>query len=318
MKNYILRRLLFLVFTLLGISIIVFLLIRAIPGDVIDVSLGTDVNALSSEQMAELRAYYGLDQPLHVQYWTWLSSTLKGDFGYSVRTGRPVLSEIVDRFPVTLELTIFGVLLGTILGLIAGILSSIKRNTVWDWVSRVGALLGLSVPQFWIATLVILVLSLRFRWLPTSGGFVDFLTDPFENIKQVFLPSIILSISLAAAVMRMTRSAMLETMGEDYIRTASSKGLTPSQVIFIHALKNALIPVITTIGIQAGYLLGGTVVIEEIFALPGVGRLVLHAIYQRDYAMIQGAIMVVALNFILINLLVDILHGFFDPRIRYE
>lgn len=318
MKNYILRRLLFLVFTLLGISIIVFLLIRAIPGDVIDVSLGTDVNALSSEQMAELRAYYGLDQPLHVQYWNWLSSTLKGDFGYSVRTGRPVLSEIVDRFPVTLELTIFGVLLGTILGLIAGILSSIKRNTVWDWVSRVGALLGLSVPQFWIATLVILVLSLRFRWLPTSGGFVDFLTDPFENIKQVFLPSIILSISLAAAVMRMTRSAMLETMGEDYIRTASSKGLTPSQVIFIHALKNALIPVITTIGIQAGYLLGGTVVIEEIFALPGVGRLVLHAIYQRDYAMIQGAIMVVALNFILINLLVDILHGFFDPRIRYE
>lgn len=318
MTTYILRRLVFLVFTLLGISIIVFLLIRAIPGDVIEVTLGTDVNALSAEQVAELRAYYGLDQPLHIQYWNWFRSTLQGNFGYSVRTGRPVLSEIVNRFPVTLELTFFGVLLGTILGLIAGILSSIQPNTVWDWVSRIGALLGLSVPQFWIATLVILVLSLKFRWLPTSGGFVDFFTDPLENIKQVFLPSIILSISLAAAVMRMTRSAMLETLGEDYIRTANSKGLTPSKVISVHALKNALIPVITTIGIQAGYLLGGTVVIEEIFALPGVGRLVLHAIYQRDYAMIQGAIMVVALNFILINLLVDILHGYFDPRIRYE
>lgn len=318
MFEYIARRILLLILTLIGISIFVFLLIRIIPGDAIDVKLGTEVSALTESQKSELQAYFGLDKPLHVQYWIWLNSTLHGNLGYSIRTGRPVLSEILDRFPVTLEITFFGVVIGSVVGIITGIISALKPSSVYDWISRIGALLGLSVPQFWLATLIILILSLNFRGLLSIESYVNFVENPLENIKQIIFPALCLSVGLAASVMRMARSSMLEVMREDYIRTAKSKGLAHWTVISVHALKNALIPVITVIGIQAGYMLGGAVVIENIFSLPGLGRLTLQSIYQRDYAMIQGAIIFIALNFILINLFVDIIYAYVDPRIRYE
>jgi len=217
-----------------------------------------------------------------------------------------------------MELTIIAIILAIMIGIPTGIISALKPDTKWDWIARISALLGLSLPQFWVGTLLILIFSLYFHWLPSSGNYTEFYVNPLENLKQLFLPAFCLSISMAAAIMRTARSSMLEVIREDYIRTAYAKGCTPKRVIWSHALKNGLIPVLTIIGIQSGYLLGGTVVIEHIFSLPGVGRLVLNSIYQRDYAMIQGAVIFIAMNFILINLIVDLAYAIVDPRLRIE
>lgn len=317
MQRYLIRRLVALVPTVLGISIIVFLVIHLIPGDTISAMIGTQYK-LTEVQAAALRAYFGLDQPLHIQYIRWIGAALHGDLGYSVRTGQPVLSEIISRFPVTLELTIFSLVIALLLGIPIGVLSAVKNNSGIDVFGRFFALIGLSLPNFWLGTLLILVLSTVFGILPNSGAYTDFFQNPLRNLEQLLFPAITLGFAFTASVMRTTRSAMLEVMRQDYVRTARSKGLGEKAVILRHCLSNALIPVITITGVEFGYLLGGAVIVEEIFALPGIGRLILNGIYQRDYTVVQGSILFVAVNFVLINLLVDVIYSFVDPRVRYE
>jgi peptide/nickel transport system permease protein len=303
--------------TLIGVSLLTFLFIRLIPGDAIAARLGTST-ALTPEQLASLRAYFGLDQPLHAQYWTWLTSLLRGDAGYSIRTGRPVFVEIAERLPATLELAAAATLIAVAIGLPLGLLSAMRPRTGLDVAARIGGLIGLSLPSFWLGTLIIVFFSLYLRWLPNTGGYVDFARDPLGNLRLMLFPAVTLGLALAAATMRMTRSAMLDVIGADYVRTASAKGLARPLIVRRHVLKNGLIVVVTLLGIQVGQLLGGAVVVEEIFAIPGVGRMLLSAIVQRDYALVQGAVLAIAILFVLINIFVDLLYGYLDPRIRFR
>ena len=315
MGRYLATRLIGAIPTLLGVSVLTFLFIRLIPGDAIAARLGTST-ALTPEQLASLRAYFGLDQPLYQQYWTWLTSLLRGDFGYSIRTGRPVLVEIAERLPATLELAAAATLIAVLIGLPLGLLSAMRSRSRVDVVARIGGLIGLSLPSFWLGTLIIVLFSLYLRWLPNTGGYVDFVRDPVGNLALIVLPSVTLGVALAAATMRMTRSAMLDVLGADYVRTAWAKGLPRGLIIRRHVLKNGLIVVVTLLGIQVGQLLGGAVVVEEIFSIPGVGRMLLAAIVQRDYALVQGGVLVIAILFVLVNIFVDLLYGYLDPRIR--
>ena len=300
---------------MLGVSLLTFLFIRLIPGDAIAARLGTST-ALTPDQLASLRAYFGLDQPLPLQYWNWLTSLLRGDAGYSIRTGRPVFLEIAQRLPATLELALAATVIALAVGLPLGLLSALRPRSRLDVAARIGGLIGLSLPNFWLGTLIIVLFSLYLRWLPNTGGYVDFLQDPAGNLRLLLFPAITLGLALAAATMRMTRSAMLDVLGADYVRTATAKGLAPRVVVRRHVLKNGLIVVITLLGIQVGQLLGGAVVVEEIFSVPGVGRLLLNAIVQRDYALVQGAVLVIAILFVALNIVVDLLYGYLDPRIR--
>jgi peptide/nickel transport system permease protein len=313
--RYLATRLIGAIPTLLGVSVLTFLFIRLIPGDAIAARLGTST-ALTPEQLASLRAYFGLDQPLYQQYWTWLTSLLHGDFGYSIRTGRPVLVEIAERLPATLELAAAATLIAVLIGLPLGLLSAMRSRSRIDVVARIGGLIGLSLPSFWLGTLIIVLFSLFLRWLPNTGGYVDFIRDPLGNLALIVLPAVTLGVALAAATMRMTRSAMLDVLGADYVRTAWAKGLPRGLIIRRHVLKNGLIVVVTLLGIQVGQLLGGAVVVEEIFSIPGVGRMLLAAIVQRDYALVQGGVLVIAILFVLVNIFVDLLYGYLDPRIR--
>ncbi len=317
MQRYILRRLLALIPTLFGISIIVFLIMRLIPGDTISAMIGTQVK-LTEAQTAALRAYFGLDQPLVVQYWRWLTAALQGDFGYSVRTGQPVMQEILDRFPLTLELALLALAMALVIGIPAGILSATRRGKPIDVTTRIVALIGLALPSFWLGTLIIYVLSVYFHILPNAGSYVGFFENPTKNLTQMFFPAFTLGFAFSASIMRTTRSAVLEVLGQDFMRTARAKGLSNAVVLRRHGLRNALIPIITLIGFEAGYLLGGAIIVEEVFALPGIGRMLLNAIQQRDYALVQGTVVFIAFNFVLINLLADILYTFANPRIRYE
>jgi peptide/nickel transport system permease protein len=300
---------------LLGVTLLTFLFIRLIPGDAIAARLGTST-ALTPEQLASLRAYFGLDQPLPVQYWTWLTSLLRGDAGYSIRTGRPVFVEIAERLPATIELAAAAALIAIAVGIPLGLLSATRPRSRVDAIVRIGGLVGLSLPSFWLGTLIIVLFSLYLRWLPNTGGYVDFVRDPLANLGLLLFPAITLGLALAAATMRMTRSAMLDVLSADYVRTATAKGLAPRLVVRRHVLKNGLIVVVTLLGIQVGQLLGGAVVVEEIFAVPGVGRMLLNAIVQRDYALVQGAVLVIAVLFVALNIVVDVVYGYLDPRIR--
>ena len=315
MSRYLAQRLLSAIPTLVGVSILTFLFIRLLPGDAIAARLGTST-ALSPEQLASLRAYFGLDQPLHIQYWSWLASLFRGDAGYSIRTGRPVLVEIAERLPATLELAAAAALIAVSIGLPLGLLSAMRPRSRLDVAARVGGLIGLSLPSFWLGTLIVVLFSLYLRWLPNTGGYVDFVRDPLGNLKLLLLPAITLGLALAAATMRMTRSAILDVLSADYVRTARAKGLRPAVVVRRHVLKNGLIVVVTLLGIQVGQLFGGAVVVEEIFSVPGVGRMLLTAIVQRDYALVQGGVLVIAILFVLVNIVVDLLYGYLDPRIR--
>ena len=300
---------------MLGVSLLTFLFIRLIPGDAIAARLGTST-ALTPDQLASLRSYFGLDQPLPLQYWNWLTSLLRGDAGYSIRTGRPVFLEIAQRLPATLELALAATAIALAVGLPLGLLSALRPRSRLDVAARIGGLVGLSLPNFWLGTLIIVLFSLYLRWLPNTGGYVDLLQDPLGNLRLLLFPAVTLGLALAAATMRMTRSAMLDVLGADYVRTATAKGLAPRVVVRRHVLKNGLIVVITLLGIQVGQLLGGAVVVEEIFSVPGVGRLLLNAIVQRDYALVQGAVLVIAILFVALNIIVDLLYGYLDPRIR--
>jgi peptide/nickel transport system permease protein len=299
---------------LFGISLVVFALVRLIPGDVVQILLGTSA---SQQQIETLRRLFGLDQPLPIQFADWFSHVVRGDLGTSLRTGRPVLPDLVARFGVTLQLTLSSMLIALVVAIPLGITSAARRGHLWDAASRLLALVGLSIPNFWLGTLLILFASLVIGWLPPVG-FVSLVDDPGLGVQTLLLPSIALGTALAAFVMRMLRSTLLEVLGQDYVRTAYAKGLRNRTVVYTHALKNAFIPVLTVIGIQLGYLLGGAVVIEQVFSLPGLGRFLLDAISTRDYPIVQGGVLFIALVFSLVNLVVDVLYASLDPRIRYQ
>ncbi|GAA1324333.1 nickel ABC transporter permease [Leucobacter albus] len=308
------ERLLSVIPVLLGISIISFFLVRLIPGDVVSSILGQDFG--DPELEAQMRAYFGLDQPVWQQFTVWFSALLQGDLGTSMRTGRPVTTEIFELFPATLELALAALIVSIAISIPLGVLSATRRNGPLDSVGRIGSLAGLSLPNFWLGILLVLVFSVQLGWLP-SGGSSPF-APTWGHFQYLVLPAVTLGASLAAITFRMTRSSLLEVLGEDYVRTARSKGLREGTVLTRHALRNALIPVVTVIGIQAGALLGGTVVIEQVFSWNGIGSLVIRAISQRDYPLVQGAILFLAVFYVVVNLVVDILYIYLNPRLRHK
>ena len=313
MRDYILRRLLMLIPVLLGISLSVFLIMQLVPGDVVSGILGI-------EQTPELRVMWekklGLDQPVHMQYLNWMGNVLRGNFGESFRTGAPVFPEIISRFQITAELAVLASFTALFIALPLGIISALKRNQPIDKGVRVAALMGVSVPSFASATLLILFLSKAFGYF-TPVKYVSFLQSPGTNLEIMVLPAFILGASMAGSLMRMTRSSILEVMRQDFIKAVRAKGATERITIFRHALKNGSIPIITLVGMQMGSLLGGTVVIEQIFSIPSLGQYVLTGISQRDYPVVQGGVLFIAFVYVIINLLVDILYTYVDPRIQY-
>ena len=302
--------------TLVGLSVLVFLMLRLVPGTVVEQLIGADAIA-SPAMVAELKRFFGLDQPWWQQYGRWVAALAHGDLGTSWRTGKPVVALILERLPVTIELTSLAVGFAMLLGIPAGIRSATRRDQTIDNVTRVGTLLGLSIPVFWQGTMLILFFSIYLRWMPPVM-WVDFFADPGRNLTIMALPALCLGTASAANIARTTRACMLDVLRSEYIRTAAAKGLADRLVVLKHALKNALIPIVTVAGLQIGILLGGTVVVEEVFTLPGIGRLVLWSIYQRDYPLTQSTILFVAVMFMAINLAVDVLYGYLDPRIRYS
>jgi peptide/nickel transport system permease protein len=290
-------------------------MIRIIPGDIVDLMIGPELY-VGAEYRAEMRAKYGLDQPIVIQYVNWAGQIVQGNFGMSLRNDEPVLGTILRRLPITAELALLSVLISAVVAVPLGVVSAMKRNSATDFIVRLIAMLGLSVPNFWLAAMLLLVTGVVFHWQPQLL-LVPPWVDPWANLQQMAMPVIALSLALMAIVMRMTRSSMLEVLRQEYIQTARAKGLVTSAVMVRHALKNAFIPVVTVLGVQFGVLLGGTVVIEVIFGLPGVGRLVIDAISARDYPMLQGTVLFIATMFALVNLLVDLTYAYLDPRIRY-
>ncbi len=301
--------------TTLGVLVAVFLLIRLVPGDVVTQMVSLEAS-ISPQRVAELRRLFGLDRPLAVQLGGYLAAVGRGDLGKSLRTGLPVGGELLHRFPVTIELACLGLATALVIGVPTGIGAALHRGRAADYLANAFVLLGLSVPSFWLAVLLILLFSLRLGWLPPTGYFA-----PAEglgaNLAHMALPAVSLGLALAAAIARIVRSSLLEVLGRSYVRTARAKGLDEPRVILWHALRNALIPVVTVVGLQFGTLLGGTVIIEQIFSLPGIGRYALEGINLRDYPVVQGAVLAIALAFVLVNLCVDVLYGFLDPRVRY-
>ena len=278
--------------------------------------LGTDPSAGAGNRVEEIRRLYGLDRPWPVQYVEWLGTLATGSLGSSLRTGLPVGESIVQRLPVTLELTLLALVIGFAIGLPLAVLAAQKRGRWLDATLSALVLFGISMPGFWLATLLVLLFALNLRWLP-SIGYTPLNENPVENLRRMVLPALSLGVAFGATTMRFTRSSLLEVFNQDYIRTARAKGVRERLVVVRHAFKNALIPVVTVTGIQVGRLLGGTVIIEQIFALPGIGRYIFDAISQRDYPVIQGTVLFFTLAFILVNLSVDVLYGMLDPRIKF-
>jgi peptide/nickel transport system permease protein len=316
MRRYLLRRSAEAVLTLLGVAVLVFLVLRVLPGDEITARLGIEAGNLTPLQRASLERYYGLDRPPLIQFFSWLGSVLTGNFGISVTSGRPVAELLGNALPVTIELAILASLMGSAVGVAIGVMSASRPNGLRDMVGQGFGLLGLGVPNFVIASAIIAVLAARFGYFPAAASYVDFFDNPLINLQQQLYPAITLGVALAAGVMRTTRSAYLEASSQDFVRTARGKGLSPRRVRWRHILHNSLIPIVTIVGIQFGYLLGGTIIVEEIFALPGMGRLVLTGIAQREYAVVQSTVLVIAAMVVLVNLVVDLIYARIDPRVR--
>lgn len=314
MTGYIVRRLADLVFVLFGVSVLVFLMIRLIPGDAVDILLGANTD-ITPERVAALRERLGLDLPIHRQYLDWFAGVLQGDLGVSVWTGRPVTEEIVSRLPVTLEITFLALAFALIVSFPLGILAARARGGLGDVVVRLVSIFGLTLPSFWVGVLMLYAASI---WLPAwpTIGYVPFNENPIGNLSRMVLPVLAVSFPMIAGLTRILRSSLLEVLSLDYIRTARSKGVSPRRVFSKHALRNAMIPVITVIGVQLGYLLSGVVVIEQVFAVPGLGRLAIGAINERNYPLVQGVILVVTAVFVFINLLVDLTYTWIDPRVE--
>ncbi len=312
MYKYVIRRLLLSVPVLLLSSLIVFGLMRVMPGDALTALMGESGN-VSAKDLQKLRVELGLDRPYVEQYGIWLWQMVSLNPGYSIFTNEPIPVALKKAIPVTLELAALAIVLGLIIAIPVGVLSATRQDTASDYVGRVVAVSGLSIPDFWLGTLVII----WFHWIPPIG-YVSLWDSPWKNLQQCLLPAAILGFRLSAATMRMTRSTVLEVLREDYVRTAWAKGLAGRIVVYKHALKNALIPVITIVGGQLGVLLAGTVVVETIFALPGMGRLTVEAILYRDYPIVQTNVMLVAATLVALNLVVDLAYAWLDPRIRYS
>ena len=312
--TFLVHRLLATLVTVLGVVTLAFLLIHIAPGDPAELLLG-DYTGVTPQVLADLRARLGLDRPLPVQYLTYAASVLRGDLGRSFRTNQPVLSEIVGQAPFTILLAAAGVLIAVLLGVPSGIVTAVRRNSMIDYVTTTIAMLWLSSPSFWFGILLIYFLAYKLGWFPVFGA--GSWGDWKSLVSHLVLPAAAIGARSAALIARMTRSSMLEVLHQDYVRTAWAKGLAQHEVIYRHALRNAAIPVITIIGLDIAYLLGGAVVTETVFARPGLGKLVVDAIYARDYPMVQGAIMVFAFGILMVNLLVDLSYAVVDPRIRY-
>lgn len=314
MTGYIVRRLLTSIIVLFMVTLLVFGALHIIPGDPTTLMLGMEA---TEEARQALRHQLGLDLPVHIQYLTWLGKVLRGDLGQSLALKDDISKLLLQRLPTTIPLAVLTMLIAVVIALPAGVLSALKRSSKTDWLISVFAFAGLSLPNFWVGVLLILVFSLYLRVLP-PGGYVSIMDDPAEGIRRLLMPAVALGAALAASLTRMTRSSMLEVMGQDYIKTARAKGLAERTVIVAHALRNALIPTVTVMGLQIGQLLGGALIIEEIFSLPGVGRLTIHAVYDRDFPLVQGAVLFIAMVFTVVNLLVDMLYVYLDPRIHYD
>ena len=316
MYKYVIRRLLLSVPVLLLSSLIVFGLMRVMPGDALTALMGESGN-VSAKDLQKLRKDLGLDRPYYQQYGIWLWQMVSLNPGYSIFTNEPIPVALKKAIPVTLELAALAIILGLIIAIPVGVLSATRQDTASDYVGRVVAVSGLSIPDFWLGTLVITFAAIWFHWIPPIG-YVSLWDQPWKNLQQVLLPAAILGFRLSAATMRMTRSTVLEVLREDYVRTAWAKGLSGKIVVYKHALKNALIPVVTIVGGQFGVLLAGTVVVETIFALPGMGRLTVEAILYRDYPIVQTNVMLGAATLVTLNLIVDLTYAWLDPRIRYS
>lgn len=314
--RYLARRALWTVLALLGVSVLIFLLVRLLPGNIVDIIAGTE-GQLSSEQRAQILGEFGLDRPLPVQYLLWLWNMLQGNLGWSFRSSQPVAALLASRLPITIELAVLAMLAVAWVGIPLGVAASVSRSVRVRTLVQIVGLLGLSVPNFWIAVLLIIAASSLFGWLPALI-YVSPWADPWVNLQQMFLPVLSLSLGLSAVIVRMTRSSMLEVLGQDFIRVARAKGLSARVVLLRHALRNALVPIVTVLGLQMGFLLGGVVITEQIFGLPGLGWTLLNGVYQRDYPVVQGTVMLFATTFVLVNLAIDLLYTYLDPRIRYE
>jgi peptide/nickel transport system permease protein len=300
------------VVTLCVISLVVFTGVRMIPGDPARVMAGTDADAAGLE---EVREKYGLKDPIVVQYLRWAGLVLRGDLGESIRTRESVAGMVAQKLPITIELACFSLLIAVGIAIPAGVVAAVRRNTVWDILASGASLCGVSIPNFWLGIVLILFFSVRLGWLPASG-FVPFWESPVANLERMLMPSFVLGTALAAVLMRQTRNSMIEVLSADYIRTAYSKGLAGRVVVFRHAVRNSLIPVVTILGLQMGALMSGAVVTEQIFVVPGFGRLIVEAVFTRDYPLVQGVVLITASSYVLINLLVDVSYSILDPRIR--
>lgn len=316
MGSYLARRLALAVPTVFGVLLAVFLLIRLVPGDVVTQLVGLEAT-ISPKRVDELRRLFGLDRPLPVQFAEYLGGVAQGDLGKSLRTGLPVGRELLRRFPVTIELAALGLLVALCVGVPVGVLAAVRRGRAADYLATGFVMVGLSIPSFWLAILLILFFALRLGVLPPTA-YIAPRENLMGNLLHMILPALSVGFVLAAAITRIVRSSLLEVLNRHYVRTARAKGLAEGRVILHHAMRNALIPVVTVVGLQFGTLLGGTVIIEQIFSLPGVGRYALEGINLRDYPVIQGAVLAIALAFVLVNMIVDVCYGFLDPRIRYE
>jgi peptide/nickel transport system permease protein len=304
MKQFILNRVLSGILVIFGISIFSFLLIHFIPGDPVKIMLG--INA-SPEQVEKLTHHLGLDKPLLVQYWQYIMNVFQGDFGTSLKTGRPVLTEILDRFPETVKLAVFGLFVAVVIGMSLGILAARFKDSFIDKLCTAFATLGVSIPSFWLAILLIMLFSVKLSWFPIANG---------TGFRDLILPAVTLGVVASTMIMRLTRNGMVEVLSNDYIRTARAKGLEDRLILFRHALRNVLIPVVTVIGLQLAALLGGTVIIEQVFNWPGLGTLAIGAIMSRDFPLIQGIVLFMGVVYVTINILVDVLYSMIDPRVE--
>lgn len=306
MLRYLVQRIIQIVPVLLGVSIVVFAMLHMIPGDPAVIMAGEDA---SRETIQTIRESMGLDRPITVQFTVFLGRLLRGDLGKSIRTKLPVAQEITERYPYTATMAVLATVLASAVGIVAGVVAAVNRSSAIDTISMVIALLGVSTPSFWLGLMLMLVFALTLRWLPTVGA-----STPLHYI----MPTLTLGAQSAGMIARMSRSAMLEVIRQDYVRTARAKGLSERVVIYHHALKNALIPIVTIVGLRFGGLLAGTVLVESVFNIPGIGRAMVDAVATRDYPMVQGTVLVVAASFVLVNTVVDLMYAFIDPRIRFQ
>jgi ABC-type dipeptide/oligopeptide/nickel transport system permease component len=323
--QYVVRRIVSLAFILIGVSILVFALVHLAPGDPVRIMLGEEATVADVERLNRI---YGFDRPLSEQYLRWLGNALQGDLGMSIRRQIPVATMIAERLPATIEMSLWALLIAIGIGIPLGVLSAVRRNTILDFASMFAALIGVAAPNFWLGLILLSQIALHVAWLPIGGrgpAFDDAILallrlDPtplWNHVRHMILPAFALGTSIMALITRLTRSSLLEVLGRDYVRTARAKGLRGLTVVYGHALKNALLPVVTVVGVQFGALLGGAIVIEVVFSWPGVGRLIVDAIAQRDFPVVQGSVLMLAIVFAVVNLLVDLSYSLINPRIRH-